>query len=281
MKDTRFATRPSVPSHTSRAGSTKLNGFTLIELLVVIAIIGILAAILFPVFARARENARKSSCMSNLKQVTLGWLQYAQDYDERVVPYSSTTGSAGQAFHWPESLKPYLKNTQILLCPSNRAGVRMSYTCNGYLMSPATGGSATNNARFIGDIPLPAQSPIYIDAVGWSNTYPALAFYGAAFGGSSPTTATSTQGRAHASLTYDAGKLGWQGGNDIYGVANGSRHMGGANYAFADRHVKWLKGNAPNSIQASFETDRPHLSVSTLNLDYNGDGTVGTSTRMQ
>jgi prepilin-type N-terminal cleavage/methylation domain-containing protein len=69
------------------ATRSRTTGFTLIELLVVIAIIAILAAILFPVFARARENARRSSCASNLKQVALSWIQYAQDYDERVVPY--------------------------------------------------------------------------------------------------------------------------------------------------------------------------------------------------
>ncbi|HOQ30130.1 MAG TPA: prepilin-type N-terminal cleavage/methylation domain-containing protein [Armatimonadota bacterium] len=63
-------------------------GFTLIELLVVIAIIAILAAILFPVFARARENARKSSCLSNCKQLGMALMQYAHDYDEYVVPYT-------------------------------------------------------------------------------------------------------------------------------------------------------------------------------------------------
>ena len=69
------------------------RGFTLIELLVVIAIIALLAAILFPVFARARENARKSSCANNLKQIALGWTQYSQDYDELIVPYTLSGGS--------------------------------------------------------------------------------------------------------------------------------------------------------------------------------------------
>ena len=70
----------------------KHTGFTLIELLVVIAIIAILAAILFPVFARARENARKTNCLSNLKQLGMGMLQYAQDYDETFCPSCATTG---------------------------------------------------------------------------------------------------------------------------------------------------------------------------------------------
>jgi prepilin-type N-terminal cleavage/methylation domain-containing protein len=78
-----------------RGGAT--DGFTLIELLVVIAIIAILAAILFPVFAQAREKARQASCASNHKQIILGWLQYAQDYDETAVPYSSNTASGDNA----------------------------------------------------------------------------------------------------------------------------------------------------------------------------------------
>ncbi len=248
------------------------SGFTLIELLVVIAIIAILAAILFPVFGRARENARKSSCASNLKQVSLSWLQYAQDYDERVVPYSDTTGSAGRAFHWPKALEPYLKSTQVLLCPSNRAGVNMSYTANGYLMSPATGGGLGNCSRLIGDIPLPAQSPIYIDAVGWSKTYPALAFYAVGLG-----TKGSTQGRSHEDLTYSLNA--WNNVNQVYGQPMGNRHMGGANYAFADGHVKWLKAGGLNVPAVAFETE-PVLVTYSLGLDYNGDGQVGTATAL-
>jgi prepilin-type N-terminal cleavage/methylation domain-containing protein len=88
------------------------NGFTLIELLVVIAIIAILAAILFPVFARARENARRASCQSNLKQIGLASMQYNQDYDERMY------GSSVAGKQWPDILQPYAKSTQIFTCPS-------------------------------------------------------------------------------------------------------------------------------------------------------------------
>jgi prepilin-type N-terminal cleavage/methylation domain-containing protein/prepilin-type processing-associated H-X9-DG protein len=104
------------------------SGFTLIELLVVIAIIAILAAILFPVFAQAREQARKTSCLSNEKQLGLGCLMYSQDYDEVLV--MGWNGSApgvlrdnGQQyrpwFPWTSAIQPYIKNLDVLLCPDN------------------------------------------------------------------------------------------------------------------------------------------------------------------
>lgn len=98
------------------------KGFTLIELLVVIAIIAILAAILFPVFARAREKARQASCLSNLKQLALAALAYAQDYDEGFPTHPSKCGGwgndSGLALQWFEQLQPYCKNTQLFQCPS-------------------------------------------------------------------------------------------------------------------------------------------------------------------
>lgn len=93
------------------------KGFTLIELLVVIAIIAILAAILFPVFARARENARRSSCQSNLKQIGIGVMQYTQDYDEKYPFYA--VGSGAPAQYYAQTLQPYVRSTQIFACPSN------------------------------------------------------------------------------------------------------------------------------------------------------------------
>jgi len=110
---------------------TSWRGFTLIELLVVIAIIAILAAILFPVFAQARESARKASCQSNLKQVGNAWTMYIQDYDERL-PVGVLPGTGDRNHSCPEMkdrggyggwigniLMPYTKNSQIYTCPSN------------------------------------------------------------------------------------------------------------------------------------------------------------------
>jgi prepilin-type N-terminal cleavage/methylation domain-containing protein/prepilin-type processing-associated H-X9-DG protein len=112
-----------------------LNGFTLIELLVVIAIISILAAILFPVFASAREKARQTTCLSNIKQLSLANVQYSQDYDEnyvRVKQLAATTNPSPTAMETPQEapvlmwagiLAPYTKSTGIVVCPSSGTSI--------------------------------------------------------------------------------------------------------------------------------------------------------------
>jgi len=120
---------------------SRKSGFTLIELLVVIAIIAILAAILFPVFAQAREKARQTSCLSNQKELGLSVLMYVQDYDQN---FPSGLQNDWWNDTWYVLTQPYIKNLQILRCPSDPvntvpaayspwAGPRMSYGANGYL----------------------------------------------------------------------------------------------------------------------------------------------------
>lgn len=122
------------------------RGFTLIELLVVVAIIAILASILFPVFARARENARRTSCASNLKQIGLIVMQYSQDFDEKMPP-SMNKAADNSDTPWQSLVQPYAKSTDLFRCPSNttpksstiygsinsmtESGVRRSYIANG------------------------------------------------------------------------------------------------------------------------------------------------------
>jgi len=95
------------------------KGFTLIELLVVIAIIAILAAILFPVFARAREKARQSTCLNNCKQIAMGMMMYAQDYDE-ILPVAFMGDATGLGIAWPTLIYPYTKNMGVTICPSHK-----------------------------------------------------------------------------------------------------------------------------------------------------------------
>ncbi|MHB8997616.1 MAG: DUF1559 family PulG-like putative transporter [Armatimonadota bacterium] len=188
------------------------RGFTLIELLVVIAIIAILAAILFPVFAKAREKARQSSCLSNVKQIGLAIMQYAQDYDE-IMPYASAWGTPAR--NWNIWLDPYVKNTQIFQCPSfsgSTLGYGWNYQNFGYWSS----GSSTfynNPGCALGKINQPADTIIIGDN-------PDTGMYGA--GGA------FLYGPTQSSPPTD-------------GIGNVSgRHNEGGNYGFCDGHAKWL-----------------------------------------
>jgi prepilin-type N-terminal cleavage/methylation domain-containing protein/prepilin-type processing-associated H-X9-DG protein len=107
----------------------KKHAFTLIELLVVIAIIAILASILFPVFAQAREKARQTSCLSNMKQLGLGLMMYAQDYDETLM--QTTWEIPNFKVHWSYVLQPYVKNVNIFACPSDPNPVKPKAPCTG------------------------------------------------------------------------------------------------------------------------------------------------------
>jgi len=122
---------------------SKPQGFTLIELLVVIAIIAILAAILFPVFQKVRENARRTSCLSNEKQLGLGFTQYVQDSNEKFPCANAIvgTGNAGFPNGWANMIYPYVKSTGVYSCPDDSAAnPRVSYSMNYYIWNHANGG---------------------------------------------------------------------------------------------------------------------------------------------
>ncbi|RYX80902.1 DUF1559 domain-containing protein [bacterium] len=225
--------------------STSRSAFTLIELLVVIAIIAILAAILFPAFARARENARRASCQSNLKQIGLGMLQYTQDYDENFS--GSFKDSPNGRIHWGELIYPYTKSAQIYVCPSGTSlmtndglnntvtnpntykGVSYSYNC---IIQPAAIGSPNGsdaagvNQALLTDV---AQTILLTEGIGGNggqdNTYQSQL--------------TDINGSFYGT--------NWVGNTDST-VAAGNRnfphhHLDGSNILWYDGHVKWAKSS--------------------------------------
>ncbi len=145
---------------------TKRRAFTLIELLVVIAIIAILAAILFPVFAKAREKARQSSCASNLKQLGVALTQYSQDYDEKVHIHRNVSSTYG----WMDMLDAYVKSPQVHICPSQgRAAGRVGAAPNiatHYGWNWRELGSDTWS-RSLAEITQPAETIAYGDSQGY------------------------------------------------------------------------------------------------------------------
>jgi prepilin-type N-terminal cleavage/methylation domain-containing protein/prepilin-type processing-associated H-X9-DG protein len=187
---------------------TRKRAFTLIELLVVIAIIAILAAILFPVFARARENARRASCQSNLKQISLAVMMYTQDYDEQAFAPPAD-------LWWPQFYEPYIKSTQVYVCPSALDQKRAtSYNLNLNVMNHVslTEGRAIPLYQFNS-----SMTALTLDGGGPNNTESDVSSSG---------------------LSQTADGVGVFGESDFYSVA--SRHLDGANVAFLDGHVKWL-----------------------------------------
>ncbi len=220
--------------------------FTLIELLVVIAIIAILASILFPVFARARENARRASCQRNLKQSGLGIMMYVQDYDEKYpLALSTTTQPApdGQSMQgtnwvWQQIVYPYTKSDQVYVCPSSSRASNPSignYGANALMMpqDTMTGFSAVAMAA----VQAPSTTYMLMD----SGTYVIAPqkIAGLNDGNTSVTTPVASfwYVPGTAALTGNVSGMKTELASDY---AEG-RHFDGVNVAFADGHVKWLK----------------------------------------
>ena len=211
----------------------KKTAFTLIELLVVIAIISILAAILFPVFARARENARRTSCLSNLKQIGLSMMMYVQDYDETYPRNRVNYGAEGYKDYLHQVLAPYAKNTQIFVCPSSP------------VQGTSEGGYGVNVRICTGSTPIKMAS-----VNNTAGTYMMMDF-----GAWAINTNASTN---HIGIPKNAQYL--PGTGNATGIARdydpvvasgyyerfqpdylSGRHLDGVNIAYADGHAKWQK----------------------------------------
>jgi prepilin-type N-terminal cleavage/methylation domain-containing protein/prepilin-type processing-associated H-X9-DG protein len=208
------------------------SAFTLIELLVVIAIIAILAAILFPVFAQAREKARATSCLSNQKQIGLATMMYAQDYDETLVPMNVSNGFGALVFN--QLLDPYVKNQGVWVCPSAVT------TLSGATRSVGMSDSVARRFWFTSGVqPLslaalefPASIIVMGDAqpLAWTSTFSANV---SGFQACRSATLTAS-GAAQTSVTLHF-----------------TRHALGANFIFGDGHAKWTRPRntiIPNSM---------------------------------
>ena len=218
------------------------SAFTLIELLVVIAIIAILAAILFPVFARARENARRSSCQSNLKQIGLSIIQYQQDYDEKF-PLAMQQGP-GLVLGWSAQIQPYTKSLQILQCPSESISPPNDGTnpqSNGY-----TDYWYNASLSWNGD----TGAPNYASAVSSASLlFPTLTVMNGDGGGNNSTySALRLNGNSCTSRENFASPAPPAGPGLSTAVCNaGLRHLEGMNLSYTDGHVKWSKSEQGSS----------------------------------
>lgn len=247
---TSAALRSSAHKYAGKPQCGRSKGFTLIELLVVIAIIASLAAILFPVFGRARENARRSTCQSNLKQIGLSFTQYSQDYDER---YPAAEGGPAEAIGWDKRLEPYLGQkvggsaSGIFMCPSDYL-VRHTNTPpfdprtyampfpsgSGEYGTPGDPGMAGTKAATssstrpdlgvaLSQVPDPAQTLMVVE----------MPHKRSSFGGGARLSCFHPQrdtSQAQARVTIGDGTM-----------VLAPIHFDGWNHLFVDGHVKWLK----------------------------------------
>ena len=255
--------------------SRSQTGFTLIELLVVIAIIALLAAILFPAFARARENARRSSCMSNMKQIGLAALQYSQDYDERfpIVTSGSYNVASNPYTFWPSVILPYAKSTQLFTCPDfpvtdcNDVGVAPSaanayttgaYDSYGMNIALATGAYPTLVPVSIAKVNYPAEFGVFFEVSNTIAPNQCNGYYNQAYGN-----VWTTSGCGDAKAWYSLTDTNGLTNNGADFDSPDARHFLGCNVGYYDGHVKWLAHDAiynapPGVATANFRLWHPN-----------------------
>jgi prepilin-type N-terminal cleavage/methylation domain-containing protein/prepilin-type processing-associated H-X9-DG protein len=226
----------------NKSNNSQPRGFTLIELLVVIAIIAILAAILFPVFAKAREKARQITCASNEKQLGIGFMQYTQDYDET---FPASGGAYYNSCGWGVGIYPYVKSTGVYKCPDDPTSatapnVPVSYAYNWSLMNivQTTGNYAVYpGAQNIAGLNAPSSTVLLFECQGVSfnptttasnDTSPTgpmdPGFWGGRFANNSGQYATGSDPMKAVNV-----------------ISSGPVHTDGANYLACDGHVKYLR----------------------------------------
>ena len=240
------------------AKAASKHAFTLIELLVVIAIIALLAAILFPVFAQARENARRTSCLSNHRQIGLALIQYTQDYDETMVTaYSGPTEQ--NCLSWRDLTHPYIKSAQIHHCPSDTGKMGWSpqsapYFCSGLGASIFTSSYGMNYAHYAPGSPTPPIGQP-LAAVSQSSETVWVMDWGGPEGFSNDATGSLVTPTPTGSNLLNIKRGTAQSDPDGY------RHLGGADYLWCDGHTKWMKPEKGNEPSASGGDDHSIWSI--------------------
>jgi len=265
------------------------KGFTLIELLVVIAIIAILAAILFPVFAKVREKARQTSCLSNEKQLGLGFIQYLQDNDET---YPCAQDGYGEG--WAGKIYPYVKSAGVYGCPDDPTAPasgysKVSYGMNGNLMNFAVPGYSYYNTTWypvLASSLAPASTVLLFELQGQTSTAGPVngvnltnvqensssTGLGSIGGGCSGTTPNGNYCRA----VYAAGNIGGYALNNAAAATSGV-HTNGSNFLACDGHAKWLQATA---VSGGNSNSKPAL-PETHNTSANQGIAAGTSSMTQ